>query len=231
MKPVSNKTLIPILLLALFPQFGLPDQPAALAEEPLEERAYVLAGYIPKFYEIPERGDPFDAAGWKQYKKEFKEYEESIVSILKECGMNPRKTKFIPEVNALILTDTRDNLERYEIAISNFMKPDMHLKGIRSAKKALNDDSMLIGDHLMRVGILDDTTFRAFHSEVRKLEETLKQLPADHKERIVVQGRLETAKKYRAEAINLCLESLDKQERLLMRWQSEQMKAEKGQGE
>ena len=104
--------------------------------------------------------------------------------------------------------------------------PDMLLRSLRAAEKALADKSLFEGDLLSRVGLIEEVAVRSFHGEVRKLEEALKALPDGHEERKKIEQRLLVAKKYRQSAIQLYLDSMKKQKALIEDWQRETKKAE-----
>lgn len=183
----------------------------------LETRAYALGGYIPKFYEIPL--DPFDENEANAQKEKLTEHKKAIVSYLKQHGIEARKIEFDPHSNAVSLTDTPENLAMHEVMLRYLFTPDMQLRAIDGATRALADTRILEGDQLSRIGFLDEITFRAFHGEVRKLENELEKLPEDHQERKIIVERLRIAKEYRKEAIKLYLKSLNEQKVLIARWQ------------
>lgn len=191
----------------------------------VETRAYVLGGYIARFYDVPVHMDPFDETEANEHQEKLREYEQGVVSYLKQNGIEAQKVEFKPHFNALFLTDTPENLAMHEIMLQGLFRPDMQLKAIDGATKALADRKILEGDRLSRVGFLDDITFRAFHGEVRKLENELEKLPDGHQERKIILDRLRIAKEYREEAIQLYLKSLKEQKALIARWQETSGKA------
>ncbi len=192
----------------------------------VETRAYALGGYIPKFYDIPIQRDPFDENEANEHKEKLREYDQGIVSYLKQHGIEARKIEFKPHFNALFLTDTPENLAMHEVMLRYLFRPDMQLRAIDGATKALADRKILEGDQLSRIGFLDEITFRAFHGEVRKLENELEKLPDEHQERKIIVERLRIAKDYREEAIKLYLKSLKEQKALIARWQETTGKTE-----
>ena len=191
-------------------------------KEPLEERAYGLAGYIPQYYMT--QVDPFEPSS----KEELKKYQDGIESFLKTIGINAKKIRYFGDINCLILTDTRENLDQFEVALRGYFRPDIQLRSLERAKKALDDEAVFVGDHLSRVALLEDVTVRAFHGEVRKLEEELKKLPEGHEELANIEKRLSVAKAYRQSAIALCQEALGKQMELIQKWQCENGKTTSG---
>jgi hypothetical protein len=192
----------------------------------VETRAYVLGGYIPKFYRVPSQSDPFDVTEIEEHEEKLREYEQGIVSYLKLNGIEARKIEFKPKFNALFLTDTPENLAMDEIMLRYLFRPDMQLRAIDGMTKVFDDRKILEGDLLSRVGFLDDITFRSFHGEVRKLEGELEVLPENNQERKALIERLRIAKEYRELAIKLYLKSLEEQKALIERWQKATSKTE-----
>jgi hypothetical protein len=192
-----------------------PSPDADQGKDLLEERAYALAGYIPQYYLTPV--DPFEPSS----KEELKKYQDHIASFLKQMGVDAKKIQYIARVNALILTDTRENLDQFEVTLRGYFRPDMQLRALEGAKKALDDKEVFVGDALSRIALLDDMTVRAFHGEVRKLEFELERLPEGHEERMNIEKRLSVAKAYRQSAITLCRDALRRQTELIQKWQRE----------
>jgi hypothetical protein len=185
----------------------------------VETRAYALGGYIPKFYEVPVQRDPFDEKEAAEHREKLKKYEQGIVSYLEQHGIKAREVEFMPQFNALFLTDTPENLAMHEVLLRSLFRPDMQVRAIEETTKALADRTILEGDQLSQIGLLDEITFRAFHGEVRKLESEMEYLPKEHQERKVIAERIRIAKEYREEAIKLYLKSLEEQKALIARWQ------------
>ncbi len=200
----------------------VPSPDAGHGKEPLEERAYALAGYTPQYYITPV--DPFEPSS----KEELKKYQDEIASFLKKMGVDTKSIRYVARVNALILTDTRENLNQFEVTLRGYFRPDMQLRALEGAQKALDDKAVFVGDTLSRVALLDDMTVRAFHGELRKLEEELERLPEGHEERMNIEKRLSVAKAYRQSAITLCQDSLVKQMELIQKWQRETGKPTSG---
>lgn len=215
--PSPHSSIIIALLFSLLFSVSKGDQ----KEEPTESRAYVLAGYIPQFFNLPKLDpDPFsdDPFSMENDKKVLQKYENGIITYLKMYGITPMKAKFYPEDNVLILTDTAENLAGYDYPIRGLFRPDMLLRSLKRSKNNFDEETLFKGDRLSRVGLFTDTTIRAFHGEVRKLEESLKELPKDHKEREKIKKLLIISKKYRSDAVKLYLEARKKDQILLEAW-------------
>jgi len=181
--------------------------------------SFTLGGYIPKFYENQSQMDPFAELKDGESGIEPKEYEESVVSYLEQHGIEAEKIVFLPKYNALLITDTLQNLAGHEIMLRALFRPDMQLRAIDGAISGLALEGILEGDRIDRIGLLGDTTFRAFHGEVRKLEAQLKFLPDDNQERENIEKKLILARDYRDLAIKGYIKSLKEQKDLIERWQ------------
>lgn len=212
-------------LIIVMPPARAQSQEKGTSVNGVEERTYVLAGYVPVFYEYP--GDPFDG----DYAEKQNKYHQRIKKYLSQHGITPMTAEFIPATNSLILTDTPANLEHHETRIRNLFRPDMQLAVIASATEALGDEHVFDGDQLYRTILLEELTLRAFHDEVRKLESVLEFMPLSDEEARNVKKRLSSARKYRAMATKLYLDSLHKQRALIERWKKDNSTTEQDVGD
>jgi hypothetical protein len=213
-----------VLLAALFVlSLRIDAQTADQGQEPrdgakVESRSFVLAGYLPDFYEPIDVDDPF-APGAAQ--KPFQIREDPAVSYLRAMGLKAKSIHFVKEHNGLILEGTSEELEQAEFLLRRMFGPDMQLKAIDHAQQALSDKNLFAGERLEQIGILDQVTMRAFHSEARRLESVLEDLPEGHKDREEVRRQLNLARQCRDEALQLCREGLKKQRELVAKWKKE----------
>jgi hypothetical protein len=97
----------------------------------------------------------------------------------------------------------------------------MQLKAIDHAEQTLSNKDLFVGERLEQIAILDQVTMRAFHSEVRRLEYELANLPEGHKDREEISRQLKLATECRDEALKLCREALKRQRELVERWRKE----------
>jgi hypothetical protein len=185
-----------------------------------------LAGYIPKFSPyFGEQADPFAEPAPEKTPPRQKWYADDVQSYLRDNGIRVASARFEPQVNALFLTDTKENLAHAEFLLPFFFSPDLQLSGIETARAALKNDKLFEGERrLSTVLIIEDLTVRTFHNEILKLKESLRDLPPEHEERSKIEARLAIAKKYLGSSRRLYLESLDKQEALIKEWQTETLK-------
>jgi len=189
------------------------------SQEKLEARSYALAGFLPEFYEHDTSVDDPFASG--EGTKTLQRYEDGVVSYLRANGLRAKEIDFFKEQNALILKGSSEELEIAEDLLMRMFGPDLQLKALDQAEKILGEKRLFEGDRLDQIGILDQVTMRAFHGEVKKLEEELAILPEGHAKRAEVLQRLNVARKYRDAAVQLCREALKQQRELVERWRKE----------
>lgn len=202
---------------------------AALGQqrEVLSQRVYVLAGYIPEFFDTLS-GDPDPFAEPEDDPFETNDetagpQRKTIIDYLRINGNGPKKVEYHPEYNALVLTDTPDNLKLYDVLIQGLFRPDSMLQAIQKAKQMIKDKTIFERDDtLARIVILEDTTLRAFQGEIERLKREIEQnLPKFKDESAKAKKHLELAKRYRQKAIALYLDSLEKQHALVEAWKAE----------